>query len=744
MNNYNDKYCSIFKHNLQMVTGLETIIIDAAAKSMSGVVIKTAWDQGGKILSLFRKGLNENTQKLIYHASRQYIENYSNRNGILKVLGMRQPVKLDDIYTMVRFLPKDEIRNFADPSSLEKNYRSSNQRKYRSEKGDTKSGIIVANEQQYLMVIGEPGAGKSTFLRKMGLEALKGTKLMQESYQHSCIPVFIELKKFIEEDINIKKMIIDEFDICNFPNAQKSVEKLLDNGKLLILLDGLDEVPTKNLDKVINKIQDFVDKHDKNRFIISCRTAAYNNWFRRFTDVLMADFNDQQIEQFINNWFKTELDTETSTAENCWNLLQKDEYKGAKELAQTPLLLTFICLTYDKTQSFPNNRSVLYRKALNILLEEWAAEKRINRIPIYEGLHTELEGILLSDIAYHNFKADKLFFHEEDIIEQIKTFLSRNLNAPQNLNGKAVLNAIEVQQGILVERATDIYSFSHLTLQEYLTAQYIIDHNLIVELVSNYVTKTRWKEIFILVAGLMRGGADQLFLLMENEARKFLQTQLGIEKLVPLLQWGEKMTTESAGDMKPVTKRAISYTNATAYSTAYVAAYANVYATTTAYGYAQAYAYAYAKAYANSYTNAYAEAYANSYTNAKAYAKAYAKIIIIDKFIQIANMLKKDKIFNQINYFQLVSQLEVLKTKIPDNQVSTEVHLNFVKNIYTVWNDTFHLTPELINITSQQLEEIDKNYFYINWLMLQCKDAAVNVSPQTWEGIEDRMLRVIE
>ncbi|MDJ0660054.1 MAG: NACHT domain-containing protein [Crocosphaera sp.] len=505
-----------------MVTGLEPIIIDAAAKGMTGVVIKTAWDQGGNVLSRFSKGLNENTRQLIYNASQQYIKNYSNRNGILKVLGMREPVNLDDIYTMVRFLPKDEVIRFADLSNLEENYRSSNKRKYRIEEGETKSGITVANEQQYLMVIGEPGAGKSTFLRKIGLEALKGKKLLKESYKHSCIPVFIELKKFAEEDINIKSMIINEFDICKLPQAEKSVEKLLENGKLLILLDGLDEVPTKNMDRVINKIQDFVDKHDKNRFIISCRTAAYNNWFCRFTDVLMAEFNDQQIEQFINNWFKTQLDTETNTAENCWNLLQQEEYKGAKELAQTPLLLTFLCLTYDKTQSFPNNRSVLYRKALNILLEEWAAEKRIKRDPIYEGLHTELEEILLSDIAYHNFQEDKLFFYEQDIIEQIKTFLSGNLNAPQHLNGKAVLNAIEVQQGILVERATDVYSFSHLTLQEYLTAQYIVDHNLISEFVSNHVTDPRWKEVFILVAGLMRGGADQLLLLMENEARKFL------------------------------------------------------------------------------------------------------------------------------------------------------------------------------------------------------------------------------
>ena len=134
----------------------------------------------------------------------------------------------------------------------------------------------------------------------------------------------------------------------------------------------------------------------------------------------MAEFNDQQIEQFINNWLKTELDTETNTAESCWKLLQKEEYKGAKELAQTPLLLTFLCLTYDESQSFSNNRSVLYRKALKILLDQWAAEKRIQRDPIYEGLQTELEEILLADLAYNNFKEDKLFFYEQDIIEQSK------------------------------------------------------------------------------------------------------------------------------------------------------------------------------------------------------------------------------------------------------------------------------------------------------------------------------------
>ena len=267
------------------------------------------------------------------------------------------------------------------------------------------------------MVLGAPGAGKSTFLRKIGLDALKGKA---QGYEHKCIPVFLELKRFTESEIDIKQIIIQEFKTCGFPKAEQIATKALAQGKLLILLDGLDEVPTKNLNAVIDTIQDFVDSNDHNRFIISCRTAFYKTSFTRFTDVEMADFDDHQIEQYINNWFKSERDREEQTAANCWSLLQQSEYKAAKELARTPLLLTFLCLVYDKSETFPNNRSILYRKALQILLEEWAAEKRIRRDKIYQGLNTDLEEILLAKIAYQGFEKDKLFYNKQGLIEQRK------------------------------------------------------------------------------------------------------------------------------------------------------------------------------------------------------------------------------------------------------------------------------------------------------------------------------------
>ena len=704
------------------MTGFEPFL----ASAVSGVAVpifQSLWGSGGKVLGMFGKSLDRNTKQLIFNASKQYEQNYEERHGILKVLGMREPVKLESVYTAVQFLNDDAIGDFLSIQDLEKVYRQGNARKFNSQDSQKQLGIEVANKKQYLMVLGGPGAGKSTFLRKMGLEALKVKK---GGFKHSCIPVFIELKRFTSSEINIEKFIIEEFRICNFPDPEKFTAKALEKGKLLILLDGLDEVPSQNLNETINQIQNFVDKYDQNRFIASCRTAAYRGNFRRFSDVAMADFDDEQIQQFINNWFQKEEDKQAKTGDKCWELLQKPENQAAKELAHTPLLLTFLCLVYDRSQNFPNNRSVLYKNALRILLEEWAAEKRILRDEIYQGLHTELEEVLLSKIAYTGFASNRLFFSQSEIVDQIKTFLAGNLNAPQHLNGEAVLNAIAIQQGILVERARDVFSFSHLTLQEYLTAQYIYDNRLVEKLVTEHLTDKRWKEVFLLVAGVMRGGADDLLLLMEKEVQKYINTP----KLQALLNWAENVTVGSPGNYKPVGKRAvaIAYANAYANANALANAYANAYALANANALANALANAYALA------NALANTLAYALTNTLAYALAYA----IDKIGEI----EKLQIFNQkLNFTVLLPQLETLKAKISDDQQPKETRQAFAEQ----WRETllkgFNLTPEMVNLSEEEINALDK-YLYANYLIIQCKDAALSISTQTWETIETRMLLV--
>lgn len=75
------------------------------------------------------------------------------------------------------------------------------------------------------MILGGPGAGKSTFLRRIGLEALKGKEGI---YKHQCIPVFLELKQFNSDEVDLVRAISNELQNFGFPSSENFAVKALE------------------------------------------------------------------------------------------------------------------------------------------------------------------------------------------------------------------------------------------------------------------------------------------------------------------------------------------------------------------------------------------------------------------------------------------------------------------------------------------------------------------------------------
>ena len=507
---------------------------------------------GGQIKKTY-----QNLRVKIANSSHQYDNNYRERHGQLKVfcVGMRKPIPLDDVYVTVQFLDERSASRYRSNEDIERAFRERNRGLFILDSDELKDGTTVANDKQFLMLLGAPGVGKSTFLRKVGLEALKGR---EGNFAHECIPVFLELKRFTADQIDIEALIIHEFKICGYPYPDQMVRTGLESGKLLILFDGLDEVPSANVNNVIRKIEDFVDQYSQNRFIASCRIAAYTGGFRQFTEVEMADFDDAQIEAYIKNWFDStpdryryQLDEEVKTADQCWKALNARGHHATKELARNPLLLTLLCMVYDNSQNFPQNRADLYEKALSIFLEEWAAEKRVRQEEsISQYLDVPAEKRMLSEIAAKNFEASYLLFSKDELIKQIREFGEGNANTPSTFDAPKIFETILVDQGLFVERVSASYSFSHLTFQEYLTASYIKEVRSIQRLVTNHLHDKRWREVFLLTAGLMHT-ADDLLEAMKMEAAKSLNTD-GLKRL---LRWAEHITDSLNDGDKGFAKR---------------------------------------------------------------------------------------------------------------------------------------------------------------------------------------------
>ncbi|NER82060.1 MAG: hypothetical protein F6K42_21370, partial [Leptolyngbya sp. SIO1D8] len=165
------------------MTGFEPLI-GAATAGLAGLIGNVIQEKGSELLK--KADIDLSRGSAFNRAVQEYVRSYANRHGILKVacLRMDNPVKLDEIYTAVQLLPRSALRYYESTESLQVLFRESGKRGFDFHNGTKKQGIEVANEQQYLMVLGGPGVGKSTFLRKMGLEALRRHAIMTNAQKN--------------------------------------------------------------------------------------------------------------------------------------------------------------------------------------------------------------------------------------------------------------------------------------------------------------------------------------------------------------------------------------------------------------------------------------------------------------------------------------------------------------------------------------------------------------------------------
>ena len=425
--------------------------------------------------------------------------------GTMQIMGMAQPIALDDIFTDVYMLDKpsafarfgiEELKRLAaEPTALPPSTKRIN-------------GLRLVVEKGNLFILGKPGAGKTTFLKYIALKAAEGTI--------DKIPIFVSLKHWADSELDLIPFIIGRFDVCDFPEAKQFLNALLASGSAIVLFDGLDEVneQTGQRDRQTRAINDFVEKYDQTQCLITCRIAATDYSFRPFRYIELADFNDTQIKTFVGNWFRDadgNQDQETSNA--FLDEFEKRDNKGLRDLARTPLLLTLLCLAFNETLSFPQRRVEIYQEALDALLKKWDSSRRIKRDDIYRKLSLGHKENMLARIAAETFEKNEYFIAQRRLQDLISAYV-RNVpphETTESADAETILKSIEAQHGVFVERAHGIYSFSHLTIQEYLAAKYIVANaasRTLSKLIAHHSSDERWREVFLLTTSLLSDARD--------------------------------------------------------------------------------------------------------------------------------------------------------------------------------------------------------------------------------------------
>jgi predicted NACHT family NTPase len=176
---------------------------------------------------------------------------------------------------------------------------------------------------------------------------------------------------------------------------------------------------------------------------------------------------------------------------------------------------------------------------------------------------------LLSQIALTTFNRKEYFFKQKELEQSIADYICNLPDAKTDaeslqFDSEVVLKSIEAQHGLLIERAKGIYSFSHLTFQEYFTARRIVTtsnpKNLEMALqdLSSHISEKRWREVFLLAVGMLPD-ADRLLQLMKQNIDKTVTSN---EELQQFLTWVHQKSLEFKSLYRPEATRAFYLANA--------------------------------------------------------------------------------------------------------------------------------------------------------------------------------------
>lgn len=396
------------------------------------------------------------------------------RCGNLNILGI-QPKKVEEFYVPLTIVRSDGSEpQFLIPRS--------------DDSESLKSELFQEfQDQKKILIYGEAGIGKTTLLKHLALECLK------KNFKKDYIPMYISVRRLrsvrcpepLENLLQTYREIIEpESKVCS-----QEIEDALGKGKILLLVDGLD-LNENNISHEINCFKGFIQKYPDNSFIIASKTKnIIESEFKEFQKFKLDGLNMENTIEFVKKL------NSGSDKTSLFSDLNKQKDKVPKtsliELAtSTPLILSCLYSVYpqyceEQLACVENNDALrLYQLSMAKLLQwEDKDEERSNKeSDLYHYHLTDAQRAnLIGYIAYELMKRGEFgdYVKKMEIQELIVDYAKKS-DTPTGLSKELsidkagdILNTIESQDGIIVEKINGDYDFFHQEIKQYFAALHL-------------------------------------------------------------------------------------------------------------------------------------------------------------------------------------------------------------------------------------------------------------------------------
>ncbi len=379
-----------------------------------------------------------------------------------------------------------------------------------------------------LALIGGPGCGKSTVLQHMSWVLAGGVltndagfireKLGQAA--QPLIPVLIPLNRYAAhlrklkdgQSPQLEAFLSDYFKTRQIPGqfSPEFWDYLFSHNRVVLLLDGLDEVPTEDLRaQVRQRIEDFLKGHLGLWVIATSRSAAYHGEavLANFKLVRVLPLEQEHIENLVRRAYQAIPKTLWTKPEPAGALLKGiralEAQREGDPLVTTPLMVRLLLLVQQNNRDLPDQRADLYEKAVEALLKpDHKDDGDVARDLVHFGAGSlEMNRDMLQYLAYHMHQSGEQ--QGRDVGEEaIKKMLCQDETYRPHV--EALLEEARTRSTLLEFREQQ-YRFMHLSFQEFLAGRYLAKNNTPDEaaafLEAGPATQTWWREAILLYVG---------------------------------------------------------------------------------------------------------------------------------------------------------------------------------------------------------------------------------------------------
>lgn len=378
------------------------------------------------------------------------------------------------------------------------------------ERGEATLRVETALGRAPLTLIrGEAGSGKSTLLRWLAISAARGTFTGDLADWNGRIPFLIKLRSHAGRSLPPPERFLDGVaDPVAGLMPAGWVHRRLQEGRALLMVDGVDELPSAQRRAVRPWLAGLIAGYPGLRVIVTSRPAAAGaDWLAAegFATALLERMTPADVKELIRHWHDAVRDAgdlpcapEQLPGFEAALLARLESAPHLRALAGSPLLAAMLCaLNLDREKQLPRDRMGLYAAALELLLERRDVERQIQA----DGevtLERAQKLRILQDLAWRLSITGRTELPREAVVRRTGEKLAAMLSAPGD--AEAVVEHLLQRSGVLREPVPGRIDFVHRTVQEYLTAKQFADDGDIEPLIAQ-AHKDQWRETVIMAAG---------------------------------------------------------------------------------------------------------------------------------------------------------------------------------------------------------------------------------------------------